>query len=128
MLEAKDIKWNNAIVKVIDRADASKERLTLALEPMRRLEVLVRNNEGSPLQGAKVWLSENWKPFSTSKSCLTDDSGIATFDRVFPGGVYWMPGVELEGYSLEKPKGALIAGGPEWKDRLEIVMEKASEQ
>ena len=118
------MKWERAIVKVLDRKEATKGKLTLTIEPVRKLEVLVKDRTGNPLKGARVPLSEReWSSMPTSRSRVTDDSGLAVFDRIFTGGIYRFYPVELEGYSHEPPKKLLTAGSPNWQDRIEIVME-----
>ena len=118
------MKWERAIVKVLDRKEATKGKLTLTIEPVRKLEVLVKDRTGNPLKGARVPLSEReWSSMPTSRSRVTDDSGLAVFDRIFTGGIYRFYPVELEGYSHQPPKEPLIAGSPGWKNTIEIVME-----
>lgn len=124
MLEAKDMKWNNGIVKLFKRTNLLKHGGMLTIEPVRKLEVLVKDRTGNPLKGVRVPLSEReWSSMPTSRSRVTDDSGLAVFDRIFTGGIYRFYPVELEGYSHQPPKEPLIAGSPGGKDKIEIVME-----
>ena len=110
-------------MKVFDRKELLKGKLTLTIEPVRRLEVLVKDRMGNPLKGAMVTLGEEWSSMPTSKSRATDDSGLAVFDRIFTGAIYRFYPVKLEGYSNKPSDEVLTAGSPKWKDRIEIVME-----
>ena len=119
------MKWNNGTVKLFKRADLLKHRGTLTIEPARTLQVLVKDTEGNPLKGAKVYLGLAYG-FPMNRSQTTDDSGAVMFDHIIKGAIYRFPSAKLEGYSSKPTESTITVGGPKWKDRLEIVMEEGS--
>jgi hypothetical protein len=122
VLEAKDMKWNNGIVKLSKRADLLEHGVTLTVEPARTLKVLAKDEKGNPLNGATVYLGLAYG-FPKSQSRTTDDSGVVTFDHIINGAIYRFPSVKLEGYSSKPTESTLTVGSPGWKDTIEIVME-----
>ena len=121
VLEAKDMKWNVGIVKLVKRTELLKRGATLTTEPAGTLKVIVKDDKGNPLKGATVYLGLAYG-FPKSQSQITDDSGAVTFDHIIKGAVYNYPSVRLLGYSSKGIETPLIAGGKGWKDAVEIVM------
>jgi hypothetical protein len=109
VLEAKDLRW----------------KYGRKLAPMRRLTVLVRDKDGKPLKGAKVYLGPEWGTPRVSYPSTTDESGEAVYKYVVPGGVYRAPSAHLDGYYDKGSNDLLKAGGPGWKDTITITMEEA---
>jgi len=122
VLEAKDMKWNNAVVRWIELDELAKG-VTLTIEPAKTLKVTVRDSKGNALKGAEVYASPRWSPFSKSEQ--TNDDGVAVFKHMFVGGKYSRPHAGLEGYFLPCSSDSLTVGDPEWPDEYEIVMEEA---
>ena len=125
MLEAKDLKWRYGRVEAFERARLLKKPVVLKLAPMRRLTVLVRDKDGKPLKGAKVYLGPEWGTPRVSYPSTTDESGAAVYKYVVPGGVYRAPSADLDGYYDKGSNDLLKAGGPGWKDTITITMEEA---
>ena len=116
------MKWKTGVVKLFERPDLLKHRVTLTIERARTLELLVKDANGNPLKGAKVYLGLAYG-FPKSRSLMTDDSGAVIFDHIINGAIYRFPSVKLEGYSSKPTESTLTVGGPKWKDKIEIVME-----
>jgi len=125
VLEAKDLKWQYGCVEGFERARLLKQPVILKLAPTRTLTVFVRDKDGRPLKGAKVYLGHRWGTIQFSYTGMTDESGAAVYKYLIPGGIYGAPSAYLDGYYQQASNDLLTAGSPKWRDTLTITMEDA---
>ena len=114
-----------AAILAMRREDLLSEGLVLTAKPLLTLTVVVKDTEGRPLNGVEV-VPTLWHGGS-GESCewpVSDADGEAVCRKIHAGGEYAV-NTTLDGYYRSSRDHLPVAGSPDWKDRVELVMERA---
>ena len=113
-------------VATISRAELFAKGITITARPAHALTVVVKDTEGKPLKGVGIeaFLEFGQGGEGASMMLYTSDAGEVVIPSVYYGGTYDFM-TELAGYYRPISGRTGPVGGEQWKDRVELVMERA---
>ncbi len=108
-----------------DRATVLEDGVVIKVLPPQAMKAIVKDEDGNPVEGAKVRLSAmHGRSYGVPETAKTNSSGETVFDRVYMGGSYALS-ASLEGYYNYDSRPSPNVGSDEWKDIQEIVLKRA---
>ena len=113
-----------AAILAVRCEDMLSEGLVLTVKPLLTLNVVVKDTEGMPLEGVEV-RPVLWHG-GMGESCewpVSNADGEAVCRKIYAGGEYAV-NTTLDGYYRSSRDHLPAAGTSDWKDRIELVMER----
>lgn len=123
-LTTRDKKWRSGAVVLLNHADIFKTPIKVTALPVKSVDIIIKDKNGNPLKGAMVSVFDKWETYRIP--VYTDDNGKAVYPYVFDGGAYSIL-VALDGYCRDSaPIELPTAGSSEWKDSIEVILQKTA--
>lgn len=108
----------------INRAELLANGITITARPGHTLTIVVKDTDGKPLKGAEVEAFAWFGGQGEGSRILFTDAGETVVPSVYYGGNYCVQ-AKLKGYYSPDVHLPDPMGSDKWKDRVEVVMERA---
>ena len=113
------------VIVAAKREDFATGSMLLTVGPTHTLTVKVKDPDGKPLQGVNVTIPSRYELRTLRGTLTTDEAGRAQVGGLYMGDRNTLY-LRLEGYGYSKGLKLPTVGSAEWKDTVEIVMERTN--
>lgn len=107
----------------IQRDKLVKDGIEITAVPARPMTVVVKTPDGKPIEGVEIVSGARFGDHGEGgRIRYTDAKGEVVVSEVYVGGDYGII-AQLDGYHQVTGDRIPRVGGPEWKNRVEVIME-----